>query len=167
MKHRIFWAYFVTTRYSKAGVWWWLYTMNSNLNLAKPFIILIMRHWKGQAAVKFLNQSKVIQSWCEKRRRAKPTFPPTQTQKQVVVTILEPIYQSQPCKTIHHTYNETLKGSSCCEILEQIQTYSILVWNIGFSEPTLSPPATQKPGCGDGYTQWTQISTLQNHSLYL
>ena len=50
---------------SKAGVWWWLYMMNSNLNLAKPFIILSMRHWKGWDAGNGLNQSKHTPSWCE------------------------------------------------------------------------------------------------------
>ena len=33
--------------------------------------------------------------------------------------------------------------------------------------PKLSPPVTQKPGCGDGYTWWIPISTFSNHSLYL
>ena len=28
------------------------------------------------------------------------------------ISILEPIYQSQPCLTIHHTYNERLDGMS-------------------------------------------------------
>ena len=32
------------------------------------------------------------------------------TRKQVVVTILEPIHQSQPCLTIHYTYDERLEG---------------------------------------------------------
>ena len=32
------------------------------------------------------------------------------TRKQDVVAILEPIHQSQPCITIHHTYNERLDG---------------------------------------------------------
>ena len=34
-------------------------------------------------------------------------------------------------------------------------------------EPKPSPPTTQKPGCGVGCGWWIQISTLQNHSLYL
>ena len=47
----------------KAGVWWWLYMMNSNLNLVIPFIIVIMRYWKGWDAVNCPNQSKHTQSW--------------------------------------------------------------------------------------------------------
>ena len=53
----------VTTRDSKAVVWRWSYTVNSNLNLIKPFIVLIMRHWKGPAAVRWLNLSKHTQYW--------------------------------------------------------------------------------------------------------
>ena len=34
-------------------------------------------------------------------------------------------------------------------------------------EPKFWPPLSQKSGCGEGYTWWTQISTLSNHSLYL
>eukprot|EP00956_Cyclotella_meneghiniana_P022031 scaffold40976_cov60-Cyclotella_meneghiniana.AAC.1 len=44
-----------------------------------------------------------------------------------VVTIIEHTYQSQPCLTIHYTYDETLGGLRCCEVLESIQTYSIRV----------------------------------------
>ena len=86
-----------------------------------------MRHWKGWDAVNCPNQSKLTQSWCEKWARAKPTLTPPAPQKHVVVTIIEPIYQSQPSPTIHHTYNEELGGLRCCELLESIQTYSILV----------------------------------------
>ena len=42
----------------------------------------------------------------------KETLYPLMTRKQVVVTILEPIHQPQPCITIHHTYNERLDGLS-------------------------------------------------------
>ena len=59
------------------------------------------------------------------------------------------------------------KGLRCCEILESIQTYFILVWNVRVLEPKVSPPTTQKPGCGDGSTWWNQISSLHNHSLYI
>ena len=42
------------------------------------------------------------------------------------------IYQSYPCKIIQYTYDETLGGLICCEILESIQKHSILVWNVGY-----------------------------------
>ena len=71
-----------------------------------------MRYWKGQAGVNCLNQSKVTQCWCEKRVYAKPNLYPPMTQNLVVVTTLEPMCQSQPCVTIHHTIDETLAGLS-------------------------------------------------------
>ena len=75
--------------------------MDSNLNLAKPFIILIMRHWNGWDAVNGLNQSKVTPSWCEKWNTAKVNFNPNHNPKHIVMTDLEPTTQSQPCKTIY------------------------------------------------------------------
>ena len=93
----------------------------------------MVRHWKGWADVNAgPNQSQLTQSWCEKQTRVKPTLTPPVTEKHFVVTILKPIYQSQHSLTIHYTYNETLEGLRCCELLESIQTYSILVWwNVG------------------------------------
>ena len=41
--------------------------MNSILDLDKPFIVFAMRYWKGEAAVKCLNEFKHSQSWCEKQ----------------------------------------------------------------------------------------------------
>ena len=106
--------------------------MNSNLNLAKPFILHMVREWKGWDAVNCPNQSKLTQSWCEKWTRAKPTLTPPVTDTHVAVTILEHIYQSQPSHTIHNTYDETLEGLRCWELIESIQTCSILVWNVGY-----------------------------------
>ena len=111
----------------KPGVWWWLWMMNSNLKIVKPFIILTMRHWKGWDAVNCPNLSKLTQSWCDKWTRAKPTMTPPMTEKHIVVTILEPIYQSQPSPTIHYTYNEKLEGLRCCDILESIRNHTISV----------------------------------------
>ena len=131
VKCRVTGAKIVTTHNSKDGVWWWLYMTDSNLNLAKPIIILVMRHDKSWDAENCLNQSKLTQSWREKWTRARPTLTPHLTQKYVVVTILGPIYQSQHPLTIHYTSNERLEGLRCYETLESIQTYSILVWNVG------------------------------------
>ena len=126
-----------------------------------------MRHWKGWDAVNCPNESKLTQSWGEKWTRAKPTLTPPVTEKHVVVTILEPTQQSPPSPTIHYTFKEKLEGLRCCENLESIQKHTILVWKVGYCEPNLFPPTTQKPGCSDCYTCWIQISTLQNHSSYL
>ena len=57
------------------------------------------------------------------------------TEKHIVVTILEHTYQSQPYPTIHYTYNEKLERLTCCQLLESIQTYSIMVWNVGYWSP--------------------------------
>ena len=49
------------------------------------------------------------------------------TEKHAVVTILDPIYQSEHSLTIHYSYNDMLEGLRCCDILESNQTYTILV----------------------------------------
>ena len=98
------------------GVVMVMWMMNSNLNLAKPFIILTMRHWQCWDAVNCLNQSKLTKSWCEKWPRANANFDPLLTEKHVEATILEPICQSPPSPTIHYTYNEKLEGLRYYEI---------------------------------------------------
>ena len=177
-------------------------------------------------------QTHSILMWkVDKEGHRKPTLTPPVTGKHVAVTIIEHIYQSLPSPTIHYTYGETLEGLSWCELLESVQTHSILMWKVEegqarfvptrdwktccddhfrahipistFSNhslylwwevgrvklvwnslinpnilrlrcetrrslmPKSSPPMTQKPGCGDGCGWWIQISSLQNHSLYL
>ena len=101
------------------------------VNLTKPLIILMVKEWNGWYVVNCPNQSKLTQTWCKKWTRAKPTLTPPVTGKHVALTIIEHIYQSQPSSTIHYTYDETLEGLRCCETLESIQTYPILVWNEG------------------------------------
>ena len=102
----------------KATVWHWLWMMNSNLNLAKPFIILMVREWKGCDAVNWPNQSKVTQSWCEKWGFGAEIIPHPSLKNQPAVTVLVNELQSQPCLAIHHTHDETLEGLRCCEILK-------------------------------------------------
>ena len=126
-------AEIVTTHGSIARVWSLLWMkMNSNLVLAKPFIILMVREWKGWDAVICSNKSKLTQSWCEKWTRAKPTLTPPVTETHVVVTILEPTHQSHHSPTFQYTYDETLEGLRCSETLESIRKHSILVWNVGY-----------------------------------
>ena len=110
---------------------WWSYMMESDLNLAQPFIILTFRHWKGWDAVNCPNKLAVTKSWCQKWNTGQAYFNPTSDLKHVVVTIWEFRYQSQPSWTIQYTDDETLGGLRCNEILRSIQTYSILVWNVG------------------------------------
>ena len=76
-------------------------------------------------------QTKPTQSWCQMWTRAKPTLTPPVPEKHIVVTIIDLIEQSQPPPTIYYTYSQMLEGSRCCESLESIQTYAILVWKVG------------------------------------
>ena len=112
------------------------------------------------------NQSVHTQSGCKKWVWAKPNFYPLTTRKQVVVRILEPIHQSQPCLTIHYTYNERLERSSWYEMADSVYIYSFLVWNVGTYQPKFSPPSTQKLWCGDDCGGWIPISTMSNHLIY-
>ena len=106
----------------------------------------MVKDWKGWDAVNGLNQSEHTQSGCEKWVWAKPNLYPLMTRKQVVVTILEPIHQSQPCITIHHTYNERLDGSSWYEMAESVCTRSNLVWNVRTQSPNFHHPRLKKQG---------------------
>ena len=64
--------------------------------------------------------------------RCKFNFDPTAApQKHIVMTILEPTYQSQPCLTIHYNNVERLDGLSWYEMAESVCTHSILVWEVG------------------------------------
>ena len=49
----------------KSTLWWPFHSPYTSLNLLPPFIILLMRSWKGQDAANLLNQSKHTPSWCE------------------------------------------------------------------------------------------------------
>ena len=93
--------------------------------------------------------------------------PPIWLKSQGAVMSIHNEFQSQPCMTIHYTYNETLEGSSCCEMLESIQTCLILVWKVGVDLATFVPTHDSKTVCGDHIRQSIPFSTLPNHSLYL
>ena len=41
-------------------------------------------------------------------------------------------FQSQPCTTIHHTYNETLEGLRCCELPKSVQSHSMVAWKLEY-----------------------------------
>ena len=74
------------------------------------------------------------------------------TQKQLVVTTVDTEVQSQHCLTIHYTYDETLEGSSCCQLLELVQTHLIFGVKSRGVELQLSPGMAQKSGRSDEYT---------------
>ena len=91
----------------------------------------MVKDWKGWDAVNCLNQSVHTQCGCKKWVWAKSKFNPFRAEKLVVVTISALIHQSEPCVTIHHTYEERLEGLSWYKMAESGCTHSILVWNVG------------------------------------
>ena len=108
-----------------------LWTMNSNLMFLPPFIIHMMRHWIGQAAVIWLYGSKLTHSWCESERggTSSQNRPHQQLGSQLVETIVDNEFQSHDhdSPTIHYTYDEILDQSSCCDMAVWIQTHTFLV----------------------------------------
>ena len=121
-------ANIVSTCDSKISLQWWFQTVNSNLNLVSPFIISMMRHWEGQAAVKCLCQSKHTQSCCGEKGSWAGIVPTRDSKDKLTVMVLDNEFQYQPCLTIHYTNDEILGWSSCCEMLVPIQTHTILLW---------------------------------------
>ena len=69
-------------------------------------------------------------------------------------------FQSQPFITIYYTHNETSEGSSCCEMLERVQTHSILVKKVSVMDlAQYISTDDSKTGCGDH-----GIDTIKFHS---
>ena len=56
---------------SQVSLGWSFQMINSNLNLVSPFVILMMRYWYRQAAVKWVHTSKLTQSCCGRDLSAK------------------------------------------------------------------------------------------------
>ena len=72
--------------------------------------------------------------------------------------------KSQPCKTIHYTYNEALEVLGCCELPESVQNNTILVSKVDKCKANFDPTRTPKTCCGDHYRAHTPISTFSNYS---
>ena len=121
-----------------------------------------MRCCKGQATVKCLIQSKHTWSWCQKWVWFQSNWTPLMTQKQVVVTIVDTEFKSQPCPTIHHTFNESLEGSSCWERLDSTQTLSNLVWIVGVWNQNY--PQTWLKSIEEWSSYWEMLDLTQTHS---
>ena len=152
---------------SKVRMWWWLWTMSTNLNHVQSFIILMMRHWKGQANVICLNhQSKHTQSWCEKWEEANPQFVPTHDLK---TGCGDHFTAHIPISTLsnHWPYlwwdNGRVKLMWIAWISPNILHLGVKCW---WRNCCLLQPVTQKSGCGDGCGQWAPISTMSNHLSY-
>ena len=130
-----------------------------------------MIYWNGWGAVKCLNQPKPLNhsifvwKWNTGRR---PTIissqPPPKTRCGDRFRAHNPISTSP---TIHYTNNDRLEGLRCHEVPNSTQN----IFHLGVKGrgllPKLSPPATHKPGCGDGHVWRIPISTLHKHSSYL
>ena len=76
-------------------------------------------------------------------------------------------FQSQPCVTIHYTYDKTLEGSSCCQFFESVHTHLILVRKVGEDLATFVPTRLKNSFYGDHCRHQIPISTLYDHSSYL
>ena len=61
-----------------------------------------------------------------------------------VVIVIHVEFKSQTCITIHHTYNETLKGLRCCQLPESVQTHSILVKKVDKGQANFDPTRDRK-----------------------
>ena len=79
--------------------------MNSNLSLVSPFIVLMIRHWRGPAAVKRVEQSEPTRSWSEEWGSVDLELSPCVLKNQPAVTVLDNELQSQPCLIIHYTHD--------------------------------------------------------------
>ena len=90
-----------------------------------------------------------------------------QLKSRSVVTVVEDEFQSQPCKTIHYTYNDTLEGLRWCDLPDSVHRYSIWVRKVGLGQARFVPTPNRKIGCSKHFRAHTPIWTMYNHSLYL
>ena len=61
--------------------------------------------------------------------RSKNCHQPLLKSRSVVMVIHDEL-KSEPCVTIHSTYNKILEGLRCCELPQSVQTYWILGWKV-------------------------------------
>ena len=120
----------------------------------------------GQAAFILTKKSKHTQSWYKVWGTGTKFVPTIWLKSQGEMMVIYNEFQSWPCPTVYHTYNETLEGSSCCKINESGQTHSILVWQVRMGQAKFVPTCDSKTGCGDHLRHLIPISALSNHSLY-
>ena len=125
-----------------------------------------MRHWKGWADAKTLNQSKHTPSSFETYEASSWNWYHPWLKSQGVLMVMHDEFKYQPCPTIHYTHNEMLEGSSWCELPESVQSHTILVWSVGVCQAKSVPAHDSKLDCGDHFRAHVPISTLHNHSSY-
>ena len=82
--------------------------------------------------------------------------------------VVQDYFLSQPRLTIHHTHDDIFEGegSSWCELLESVQTHSILVWSAGAqkTQPNFHLPDSKIRVWCDGFEGLLPVSTSSNHS---
>ena len=84
-----------------------------------------------------------------------------------VAMVIPNEFQSWPCLTIYHTYNDTLEVSSCCRMPESIQTHLISVdkwWYVSIAK--FVPTRDSETSCDDQFRPQIPIWLLSNHLLY-
>ena len=102
----------------------------------------MMRYWKGKAAVICFSCYKHTRSWYEKIEVCNRNLNPLWLISPGVVIFTHYKFQSYAYMTIYHAHDRTFEGSSSCELLELVQTYLILVWNVAiWVSPHLSSPS--------------------------
>ena len=104
-----------------------------------------MRDWKGQAVMRWLNQSVHTQSWFETYRSGVIIFT-TLNSKDRVGDGCGDEFQSQLSLTISYTNGERLEGLRCCELPKSVSTPSIWVQKVHTVQARTVPTHDQKIG---------------------
>ena len=118
-----------------------------NLNLLKPFIILMVRDWKGWDAVKCLNQSKNTPSWCDTQGPGAKIVTTRYSKARLwwlSCRMNSNLNLAQPLIILKIIY---IGRMGCCDMPESVQNHSILMWSGVHAKPTLAPTTT-KTQCG-------------------
>ena len=146
----------------KNTLWLPFESPHTNLNLLQPFIILIIR---TRCHLLESIRKHTILVWNVGYWSWSCHHPWLKSRG--VVMVVQDELKSQPCKTIHYTYNEILEGLRCCELPESVQTHSTLGWTVEEERVNFNPTSDWKTCGGDHFRDHSPISTLKNHSLYL
>ena len=98
---------------------------------SQPFLTILYTNGErleGLGCCELLESVSRHTIWVQKVSMGQAEFVPSQSWKIGCgdhISVI--IYQSQPCLTIHCTYEERLEGLKCCEIAESVYTRSMLV----------------------------------------
>ena len=108
---------------------------------------------KGLRCCELPESVQTHSTWCQKWKTGKPTLAPSVTENHVVVAILEPTDQSQPSPTIFIILITRIwKGCDVGVFVNHFETTQSWCETLGLGAKKMSPPTSQKAGCGDCYT---------------